>query len=66
MDLDILERMPKDREESEARATTKETLEPKTTSMETSSGLDKGKAPMGEIPQRYVEQQVKEYLQTLE
>ena len=66
MELDILERMTKDREEREAQAATKEALVSKTTSVETSSGLDKGKSPMGEIPQTYVEQQVKDYLQTSE
>ena len=34
--------------------------------METSRGLDKGKDPIGEIPQTSVEQQAKDYLQTLE
>ena len=51
MELDILERMAKDREEKEARAATKEVLASKTASVETSSKLDKGKAPMGENPQ---------------
>ena len=66
MDLDILERMEKDREEREAQAATKEALASKTASVGTSSDLDKGKSPMGEIPQISVEQQVKDYLQTSE
>ena len=64
MELDILERMEKDREEREARAATKEALASKNTSVGTSSDLDKGKAPMGEIPHTSLEQQVKDYLQT--
>ena len=62
MELDILERMEKDREERESRAATKEALASKTTFVGTNSHLDKGKTPMGEIPQTYVEQQVKYYL----
>ena len=62
MELYILERMTKDKEEREARATTKESLASKNTCVGTNSDLDKGKAPMGEIPQTYVEQQVKDYL----
>ena len=62
MELDILERMEKDREEREARAGTKEALAAKTASMGAISDLDKGKAPMGEIPQTSVEQKVKDYL----
>ena len=50
MELDISERMTKDKEEKEARATTKEAVASKTASVETSSGLDKGKAPMTKIP----------------
>ena len=50
MELEILERMEKDREEREAQAATKEALASKTTYVETSLGLDKGKSPMGEIP----------------
>ena len=46
MELDILERMTKDKEEKEARATAKEALSSKTASIETSMGLDKGKSPM--------------------
>ena len=47
MELDILERMSKEKEEREARATTKEALVSKTASVGTSSDLDKGKYPMG-------------------
>ena len=47
MELDILERVTRDKEEREARAVTKEALESKTASMETNSDLDKGKSPMG-------------------
>ena len=64
MELDILERMEKDREEKEARAATKEVLASKTTSVGTSSELDKGKYPMGEKPQVSMEQEVRDYLQT--
>ena len=46
MELDILERMVKDREEREAQAATKRALATKTTSVGTSSDLDKGKSPM--------------------
>ena len=56
IELDILERMTKEREEREARATTKEALASKTASVETSSDLDKGKSPMGEMPQTSMEQ----------
>ena len=66
MELDILERIAKDREEKEARATTKEVLRSKTPSVGTSSDLDKGKAPMGENPQVSMEQEVRDYLQTSE
>ena len=66
MELDILERMTKDKEEKEARAAAKEALASKTSSVETSSSLDKGKSPMTEIPQTSMEQQVKYYLQTSE
>ena len=61
MELDILEKMTRDREEREARAATKEALASKTAFVETNSSLDKGKAPMGEIPQTSVEQQIKDY-----
>ena len=66
MELEILERKVKYREERESRDATKYILESKTTYVGTSLDLDKGKAPMGEIPQIYVEQQVKYYLQTSE
>ena len=56
MELDILERMTKDKEEKEARATAKEALASKTASVETILGLDKGKSPMTKIPQTSVEQ----------
>ena len=62
MELDILERIAKDKEEKEARAATKEVLASKNPSMGTSSHLDKGKSPMGENPQVYVEQEVRDYL----
>ena len=64
MELDILERVTKDREEIESQATTKEALVSKIVSVETSSELDKEKYPKGEIPQISVEKQVKDYLQT--
>ena len=66
MELDILERMEKDREEREAQAATKEDLASKTVSMGTSSDLDKGKDPMGENPKISVEQEVRDYLHTSE
>ena len=55
MDLDILERMEKDKEEIESWAATKEALASKTAPVGTSSDLDKGKAPMGKIPKKSVE-----------
>ena len=60
MELDILERRIKGMEEREAHAATKEALASKTTSVGTSSDLDKGKSHMGEIPQTSMEQQVKD------
>ena len=45
MELDILERMTKDKEEKEARVAAKEALASKTAFVETSLGLDKGKSP---------------------
>ena len=56
MELDILERLTKDKEEKEARASAKEALASKIASIETSLGLDKGKSPMTEIPQTSMEQ----------
>ena len=47
MDLDILERMTKDKEQREARDATKEALTSKTASVGTNLELNKGKAPMG-------------------
>ena len=47
MELDILERMTRDKEEREARDATKEALVSKTATVETNSDLDKGKYPMG-------------------
>ena len=64
MELDILERVTRDKEEREAQPAKKEALEPKTTAMETKSDLDKGKSPMGENPQVSVEQEVRDYLQS--
>ena len=66
MELDILERMEKDREETESRIATKESFTSKTALVGTNSDLDKGKAPMGEISQTSMEQQVKDYLQNSE
>ena len=56
MELDILKRMTKDKEEKEARVAAKEALASKIASVETNLGLDKGKAPMTEIPHTSVEQ----------
>ena len=66
MELEILERMTKDKEEREARVAAKEALASKTASVGTSSYLDKGKSPIWEIRQTFVEQQVKDCLQTSE
>ena len=66
MDLDIKEKVIKDREEKEAQATAKEALAAKNASIETSLDIGKGKAPMEEVPQTSMEQQVKDYLHTLE
>ena len=56
MELDIKEKVIKDREEKEAQATSKEALAAKNAPMETSSASDKGKGPMEVIPQASVEQ----------
>ena len=64
MELDILEKVMKDREENEAQAIAKEALAAKNTSMVTNSYTNKGKGPMEETPQASVEQQVKDYLHT--
>ena len=56
MELDILERLTKDKEEKEARVVAKEALASKTASVETNLGLDKGKPPMAEIPQNSLAQ----------
>ena len=52
MELDILEKMRKDKEEKEAQAT-------KDSSATPSSAIDKGKGPMEDVPQESVAQQVK-------
>ena len=57
MDLDILEKMRKEKEEQEAQAT-------KDSSVTTSSTLDKGKSPMEDVPQASVSQQVKTLIHT--
>ena len=66
MDLDIQEKVIKDRESKEAQAAAKEALATKNTSMETCSDTGKGEGPMEEIPQTSIEQQVKAYLHTSE
>ena len=66
MELDILERMTKYKEEKEARVVAKEALASKTASVETILGLDKGKSPMTEILETSMEKHVKDYLQTSE
>ena len=50
MELDIQEKLIKDREEKKAQAAAKEALAAKNASIETNSGTGKGKAPMEEIP----------------
>ena len=63
MELDIQEKVIRDREGREAKAMTKEALESiNAPSLDTG----KGKAPMEEVPQTSVEQQVKAYLHTSE
>ena len=57
MELDIQEKVIKDREEKEALAA-------KNVPMASSSATYKGKGPMEEIPQAFVDQQVKAYLHT--
>ena len=64
MELDIQEKVIKDREEKEAQAAAKEDLAAKNTPMETSSASDKGKIPKEEIPQAFVDHQVKACLHT--
>ena len=59
MELDIQEKVMKEREEKEALAA-------KNIPMETSSVTDKGKSPMEEIQQESIHQQFKAYLHTLE
>ena len=66
MELDIQEKVIKDREEREAKASAKEDLASTNASIGTSLDTGKGKSPMEEIPQTFVEQQVKAYLHTLE
>ena len=56
MELDIQEKMVKDREAKEAHAA-------KNISITTSSAADKGKSPIEEIPQASVDEQDKYYLQ---
>ena len=56
MELDIKENVIKDMEEKEAQAATKEALAAKNTSMEIGSDMGKGKGPMEEIIQKYLEQ----------
>ena len=59
MELDIQEKMVKDKEEKEAQAA-------KDTSIANISATNKGKSPMEEIPEASVDQQVKAYLHTSE
>ena len=64
MELDIQEKVIKDRESRETKAAAKEALEYTNASTEPSSDIGKGKAPMEEVPQKSMEQQVKAYLHT--
>ena len=64
MELYIQEKVIKDREEREAKATSKEALASTNVSIGTSSNTGKGKAPMEYFPKTSVEQQVKAYLHT--
>ena len=64
MELNIQEKVIKDREIKEAKAAAKETRASTNASSKTSSGTGKGKAPIEEFPQTSVEQQVKAYLHT--
>ena len=56
MELDIQEKIIRDREEKEAQATTKEDQEAKDSSIATSLATDKGKSPLEDIPQASVDQ----------
>ena len=56
MELDIQEKVIRDKEGREAQAEGKEALAAKNASIETSSETGKGKAPMEEIPHTSVEQ----------
>ena len=64
MELNILEKVTKGRESREAKDVAKETLASTNASIEPSLDTSKGKAPMEEVPQTSVEQQVKAYLHT--
>ena len=57
IELDILEKMRKDKEEKESQATKDSAVTP-------SSAIDKGKVPMGDVPQASVAQQVKALIHT--
>ena len=56
MELDIQEKVIKCKEEREAKAVEKEALESTNASIEPSSDTGKGKSPMEEVPQTYMEQ----------
>ena len=66
MELDIQEKMIRDREEKEAQEIAKEAKAAKDPSIATSSATDKGKIPMGDIPHAYFDQQVKALIHTSE
>ena len=56
MELYIQEKVIKDREEREAKAVEKEALASTNVSIGTSLDIGKGKSPMEESPQTFVEQ----------
>ena len=66
MELDIQEKVIKDREGREAKSSAKKALASTNASMETNLDIGKGKSPMEEVPQTSMEQQVKAYLHTSE
>ena len=66
MELNIQEKVIKDRERREAKAAAKETLASTNSSTKPCSDTSKGKSPIEEVPWTSMEQQVKDYLHTSE
>ena len=64
MELDIQEKVVRDREGREAKSAAKKALASTNASIEPSSDTGKGKSPMEEVPQTSLEKQFKAYLYT--